>query len=139
LSRRSIRSHTRTQLPILCSDVGGSRSTGEIEADSDIRIEFHQESQSWPLVTVDANPDYTFETVVEIPSAASRGPAMVVAVGDAVTIKLWRRRSTSNRPHARPKAWRWELPRCSGGVAAGVGVTMAVSFLSPFPHFSERK
>lgn len=71
-----------------CSDVGGSRSTDEMVADSDIRIEFHQDSQSWPLVTVDANPDYTFETVVEIPSAASRGPAMVAAVGDDETVEV---------------------------------------------------
>lgn len=63
-----------------CNDIGGSPPTEEMVPARDIRIEFRQGSQSWTLATVDATSDYSFKAVVQIPSAATEGPAAVVAL-----------------------------------------------------------
>jgi hypothetical protein len=65
-----------------CSDVGGSKSTPEMDPELGIQVEFRQGSQSWPLATVDARANYSFDEVVEVPGTATEGPAAFVAFGD---------------------------------------------------------
>ena len=46
---------------------------------TDIEIVFKQGNRTWPLATIDAQPDLTFSIATTVPSEAKRGPAEVVA------------------------------------------------------------
>jgi hypothetical protein len=54
-----------------CSDASGSNSTPGMDPELGIQVEFRQGSQSWPLATVDARANYSFDEVVEVPGTAT--------------------------------------------------------------------
>lgn len=70
-----------------CNDLGGSPAAEEMVPERGIGIEFHQGSHSWPLGRVDATSDFSFEAVMQIPTAAAAGPATFLVSSDSGTVE----------------------------------------------------